>query len=207
MDSRIDDAPRRSLRYWYDDGLAELLVGALFLLLAALFAIEGRAPAGSLPAAFSAFGLPVLVIGGTIAGGLAVRAIKERLTYPRTGYVSYPRARPARKGLAGILGGVISLVLVLILAARPGWIAALPAVQGASVALILGILALRSGLSRLAIQGSLALAGGLAASFIGAEIWTGSALVFGVTGLASLGGGAYTLMRYLRATNPPAESA
>lgn len=207
MDPRIDDAPRRSLRYWYDDGLAEIFVGALFLLLAALFAVEGLAPAGSLPASFSAFGLPVLVVGGMIAGGLALRAVKERLTYPRTGYVSYPRTRPARKGLAGILGGVISLLLVLFLAARPGWIAALPAVQGAAIALILGVFALRSGVSRLAVQALLALAAGLTAGFIGAETWAGTALVFGVTGVASLAAGAFALARYLRTTTPPTEAA
>jgi hypothetical protein len=207
MNTSIEGAPRRAVHYWYDDGLAEIGVGLLFLLLAALFAVEGLAPAGSLPPWFSAFGLPVIVVGGMIVLGLSVRAIKERLTYPRTGYVAYPRTGPARKWLAGVIGGIVSFLLVLFLATRPDWMVALPALQGAAVAAVLLLLSYRSGVSRLAIQGLLALGAGLIVSFISVGTSIGTALVFGTIGLASFISGALVLAHYLRTTAPPIEGA
>lgn len=207
MNTVIENAPRRAVRYWYDDGLVEIGVGLLFLLLAALFAVEGLAPAGSLPAWFSALGLPVLLLGGMIVLGLSLRAVKERLTYPRTGYVAYPRKHPARKWLAGVIGGVVSLLLVLFLAARPDWMVALPALQGAAFAVVLLLLGYRSGVPRLAVQGLLAIVAGLIVSLAGVGTSIGTALVFGSIGLASLTSGAFVLGRYLCATLPPAGEA
>jgi hypothetical protein len=207
MNTTIKGAPRRAVRYWYDDGLVEIGTGLLFLLLAGLFAVEGLAPAGSLPPWFSALGLPVIILGGMLVLGLSVRAIKGRLTYPRTGYVSYPRKQPERKWAAGVIGAVVSFLLVLFLAARPDWMIALPALQGAAVAVVLLLLSYRSGVLRLAAQGLLALAVGLVVSFTGVETSIGTAAVFGAIGLASLFSGALALIHYLRTTAPPAEGA
>jgi hypothetical protein len=207
MNTVMESAPRRAVRYWYDDGLVEIGIGLLFLLLTALFAVEGLAPAGSLPAWFSALGLPVLLLGGMIVLGLSVRAVKERLTYPRTGFVAYPRKHPARKWLAGLIGAVVSLLLVLFLAARPDWIAALPALQGAAVAVVLLLLSYRSGVLRLAVQGLLGIVAGFIVSLAGVGTSIGTALVLGTIGLASLTSGVIVLSRYLRATPPPAGEA
>lgn len=207
MNAVIDEAPRRAIRYWYNDGLAEIGVGLLFLLVAAWFAVEGLAPAGSLPPSFSALGLPVIVVGGMIAFGLLVRVIKQRLTYPRTGYVAYPRTPPLRRWLAGVIGGAISFLLVLFLAARPDWMTALPALQGTAIAAILLLLSLRSGVLRLAVEGLLALGAGLIVSVVGTGTSIGAALVFGTTGVASLISGVFVLAHYLRTTTRPAEEA
>jgi hypothetical protein len=200
VNTTIKGAPRRAVRYWYDDGLVEIGTGLLFLLLAGLFAVEGLAPAGSLPPW-------VIILGGMLVLGLSVRAIKGRLTYPRTGYVSYPRKQPERKWAAGVIGAVVSFLLVLFLAARPDWMIALPALQGAAVAVVLLLLSYRSGVLRLAAQGLLALAVGLVVSFTGVETSIGTAAVFGAIGLASLLSGALALLHYLRTTAPPAEGA
>jgi hypothetical protein len=207
MNAAIESAPRRAVHYWYDDGLVETGVGLLFLLLAALFAVEGLVPAGSLPPLFSALGLPIVILGGMFVLGLSVRAAKDRLTYPRTGYVSYPRKRPQRKWVAGVIGALVGLLLVLFLAARPDWMIALPALQGAAVAAVMLLLSYRSGVLRLAVQGLLALGAGLIVSFARVETSIGTAAVFGAIGLASLLSGAFVLTHYLRTTTPPAEGA
>ena len=206
MTTQFEQAPRAAFRYWYDDGLVEIGTGLLFLTLSALFAVEGLAPAGSLPAGFSAFGLPVILLGGMVVVGLALRWLKERLTYPRTGYVAYSRTRPIRKVLAGVIGGLVSLSLVVALASRPEWLAALPALQGAAVAAVCILLGYRMGALRLAAQGLVALAAGLIASFTGLETYVGTAVVFGAVGLASLISGTLVLAYYLRTTTPSAEA-
>jgi hypothetical protein len=207
MNTAIESAPRRAVHYWYDDGLVETGVGLLFLLLAALLAVEGLAPAGSLPPLLSALGLPIVILGGMFVLGLLVRTVKERLTYPRTGFVSYPRKHPQRKWVAGVIGAVVGLLLVLFLAARPDWMIALPALQGAAVAAVMLLLSYRSGVLRLAAQGLLALGAGLVVSFASVETSIGTAAVFGAIGLGSLISGAFVLAHYLRTTTPPAEAA
>jgi len=207
MISQVEAAPRRAARYWFDDGLVEIGVGLLFLLMAAMFALEGLVPAGRLPAAFSALWLPVILLGGMLVLSVALRAVKQRLTYPRTGYVSYPHTRPVRKVLAGIIGGLVSMGLVLLLARRPEWLTALPALQGGVVALVWFVLSYRIGAWRLTAVGLLALGAGLIASFAGLTTSIGAALVFGTAGWASLVSGALVLAHYLRTTAPPAAEA
>jgi hypothetical protein len=206
MEPQIAQAPRRTAGYWYADGLVELGTGLLLVLMAALFALEGLAPAGSLPAAFSALWLPFLLLGGMLLLGLGLRVAKRRLTFPRTGYVAYERTRPVRKVLAGVIGGLVSLSLVLLLASRPEWLTALPAVQGGVVALVWFFLSYRIGVWRLALVGLVSLVAGLAASLAGLSPSIGAAAVFGPTGLASLVSGGLVLAHYLRTTSPPAEA-
>ena len=204
MEPRIVQAPRRTAGYWYADGLVEIGTGLLLLLMAAMFALEGLAPAGSLPAGFSALWLPLILLGGMLLLSLVLRAVKQKLTYPRTGYVAYERTRPARKVLAGVIGGLVSLALVLLLASRPEWLTALPAVQGGVVALVWFFLSYRIGVWRLAWVGLVSLAAGLAASLTALPPSIGAAAVFGTTGLASLVSGVLVLAHYVRTTSPPA---
>jgi hypothetical protein len=207
MITQVEQAPRRAVRYWFDDGLVELGTGLLFLLLSALFAVEGLAPAGSLLEGVSAFSLPALVIGGMIVLGLALRAVKERLTFPRTGYVAYPQPGPVRRVLAVVIGAGVSLAIVWLLAARPSLQLALGALQGAVLAVVFLALSLRTGLIRLAFPGFFALGGGLAATSWGLGASLGSALAFGSAGVAALLSGAMVLARYVRTTSPPAAEA
>jgi len=206
MESRIVQATRRTTGYWYADGLVELGTGLLLALMAAMFALEGLAPSGRLPAGFSALWLPLILLGGMLLLSLVLRAVKHRLTYPRTGYVAYEHTRPARKMLAGVIGGLVSLALVLLLASRPEWLTALPAVQGGVVALVWFFLSYRIGAWRLTVVGLLTLGAGLIASFAGLTTSIGAAVVFGTAGLASLVSGALVLAHYLRTTVPPAET-
>lgn len=206
METQIAQAPRRTAGYWYADGLVELGTGLLLVLMAAMFTLDALAPAGSLPAGFSALWLPLILLGGMLLLSLVLRAVKRRLTFPRTGYVAYERTRPARKVLAGLIGGLVSLSLVLLLASRPGWLSALPAVQGGVVALVWFFLSYRIGAWRLALVGLASLAAGLAASLAALPPSIGAAAVFGTTGLASLVSGALVLAHYLRTTSPPAEA-
>ena len=116
MKSEIDGVARRTRRYWYEDGFAELASGGLMLLagigLAAayrIFAGLGRWVAGShgragmvvLVVVIAAQAL-ALIIGRAMRG--EIQAAKERVTYPRTGYVAYRQPRPKQRSLRGKIG-------------------------------------------------------------------------------------------------------
>ncbi len=207
MISQVEAAPRRAVRYWFDDGLAEIGAGILFLALAALFAVEGLAPTGSLLESFSALGLPLVILGGMAVVGLGLRSLKQRLIFPRTGYVAYPRTRPIRKVVAAVIGAAVSMALVWLLAARPSLQMALGVLQGAALSIVFLALSARTGLIRLAVLGLVALGGGLAATYLGLGASLGSSLAFGAAGVAALVSGALALSPYLRTTVPPAAEA
>ncbi|HZD10730.1 MAG TPA: hypothetical protein VE553_05245 [Candidatus Binatia bacterium] len=94
-DDLIEKKVRETHRYFYDDGLVEIGVGFIFVLtglvLAAWLAFEGNLPLRI----SSALALPVLATLGALLMKRAVTAVKERVTYPRTGYVAYRRGEPS----------------------------------------------------------------------------------------------------------------
>jgi len=148
----------------------------------------------------------VVIIGGMAVLGLALRAVKERLTFPRTGYVAYPRPAPARRILAGVIGAGVSLAIVWLLAARPSLQLALGALQGAALAIVFLALSLRTGLVRMAVLDFVALGAGLVATFAGLQSSQGSAITFGVAGATTLLIGSLVRAHYLRTTALPAEA-
>ncbi|MHB1415211.1 MAG: hypothetical protein ACYC1C_08160, partial [Chloroflexota bacterium] len=107
----IERALRRTRRYWYEDGLTEMFTGAIFVLVGLSFVFEAYRLLGPFSPGFSALALPVLVVGGGLAGRSLVRRIKERFIYPRTGYVAYRRPPGQRSRLAtGLVGTAMALL-------------------------------------------------------------------------------------------------
>ena len=204
----IDRAIRRTRRYWYDDGLTEVAVGCILLLIAALFYVEAVAPAGPLMAGLSSLGLPVIVIGGSLVARRLVALAKERLTYPRTGYVSYPRRPGARSKKATALVAAATAasvaVLVVSLPASRVW---LPAVQGLLAGAFTFYLGHELRLARFYALAAVSVLLGAVAAASGLGDLLGSAAYFTGLGLAFVVSGGLALSAYLRATCPPSRGA
>jgi len=84
-----DEMVRRTYRYFYDDGLAETVTGLLFILVALVlfgWGSLGEAPWVT-PVVLASSGL--LLVASPILMTRAIRAVKARVTFPRTGYVAY----------------------------------------------------------------------------------------------------------------------
>jgi hypothetical protein len=203
MKSPLEDAQKRTRRYWYEDGLSELASGVVICLMAlvnlsiALFAPpawQGR---------LSAIGLPLIVIGGVILSRLLVERLKERLTYPRTGYLSYPRPKPSRRFLAaGIAIGVALIVTItntLLSAAQTERL--IPALTGLISALLILWIGMQAGLVRFYGLAVWQFAFGLLGSRLNLPAPYDLVLFFGALGVGLLISGGVTLLRYLR-TNP-----
>jgi hypothetical protein len=203
LDRQLAQATQRSQRYWYEDGLAELATGVLFLLIGLLFALEAGA-AASWGQGLSAIGLPLLLIGGTAVVGWLIRRLKERFTYPRTGYVAYKRRQSAarRWWLAGS-AAVVAAVAALLLARAPFSDAWLPALQGLIIGAFLLYLGHRLDLGRLYVLALLSALLGAAATLWVGEAIRGDALYFAGMGLVTLLSGALTLAVYLSHQRPP----
>jgi hypothetical protein len=111
MTNQIDDSIKRTMAFWYADGVAELCMGVVFLLLGAVLLVEGPAPRGSTLAAVMPALRYLVIIGGTIGIGVALRYLKLNVTYPRSGFVFYNKP-PVKEMIPGIFGAV-SLTLML----------------------------------------------------------------------------------------------
>ena len=89
MQSNLSDVEQRVKRYWYTDGIGELIAGGMFLLLGLYFSIQQYFGHQSLVGVILQSSLLVVLIGGAMIGRRLISVLKTRLTYPRTGYVEY----------------------------------------------------------------------------------------------------------------------
>jgi len=220
MTNPIKDPIRRTQAYWYVDGLVEIGTGVFLMLLGIILIIEGALPADAPWADTLAFVRNMTMVVGTIAVGLSVKAIKNRLTYPRTGYIAYPQPKSHEfgkyLGVAVVTAIIVSLGLVLAMKYIPvvqTMIAYLPAWLMVWLGLILGCIylswGLRTGLRRFYWLAGLSLITGLVLAWQGrglnliegkSYLLTGSGIFLTVMGIGLSISGAVTLRNYLKNT-------
>jgi hypothetical protein len=197
---------QRIQRYWYVDGLVDLSMGILF-------AVIGLSSAAVSQFAGSALGWLVVVVQVVIILGSAwlvswaVRAIKARLTYPRTGYVAYP----AKKGKVrllriGISGGIAmaTAAIIAMLDRTPSLTSWLPLISGALIALAMLYVGFRFDLTRFFFLAIYDIAAGWVFSLAQLEDEWKFGLFLCTLGVGLVISGGVTLLRYLRSTRPAA---
>jgi hypothetical protein len=208
VERQLRDARVRTRRVWFADGLAELVVGFVFAVLGLYFAantvLEAHARPGWLTTLVTLL-LPVLVVIAGLAGRRAIRAAKERMVYPRIGFVSYRQASH-RRWLPGLLAGLLGAATAALLQRAPGLEAWIPAIEGFFVAVGLFVLARFAGLPRFLVPGLLIALIGVGTSLLALSSTMAAAVFFGAAGTTLLLSGALALRRFL-AEAPAAEDA
>jgi hypothetical protein len=204
MQDQIDQYTRLSMRYWYVDGLSEMAGGAVLLLLALVFLIGAMMEPGPTTDLFLTIGQPAIVLVGALAARKAVEKAKEKLTYPRTGYVlnRQPRERRVARWIAMILGigavfGIVFGILQKFI--QPEWI---PGISGAVIALLLVYLAYVNSIRRFYIMALYTFFLGLLVVTLQVADMFASSIFFGGFGLGWIVSGAATLRHYLLTTKP-----
>lgn len=207
MNKPLNQVKKRTLRYWFEDGLSETIIGAFFILVGLMFLIQALAEPGSLLAGLSGLGTALLVGLGVWLARLLIQRLKERLTYPRTGYVCYYPP--------SILQRALSLILGLIIAVLFGWfifsysqelLAWLPFVEGLALAALSFVIGQRAGLFRFYLYALVTLLIGVVLSISGQGDYVGSGWVFITSGLLMSLVGLVALARYLRNSQPVEEA-
>lgn len=198
MNQDIERAVQRARQYWYDDGLTEMATGCCFVAIGLLFLAEAFRV---IPPGVSSLGLIAVVAGGMWLSRRAIGIAKTKLTYPRTGYVRYPRRNGRRrKALAGGVAGVMGALVASLFATGPVSLTWIPALDGLIIGAFLLYLAYNLSLSRfyaLAVASAII---GTGASLSGTGDILGSGIYFGLMGGVTLGSGAVVLATYLRRT-------
>jgi len=209
MTNEIDKVIQRTHRYWYEDGLAEIAAGGMFVACGLFLLMMYSVPPGSLLAPVLAVAFIILVAFGGLPVSRAVKAVKNRVTYPRTGYVSYrrPESNRRRRIIAASLGiGIGVLGIVLSIADAPTWLMSMPMVQGLIIGAALLYIGRRLGLTRFYALAFLSALIGVVVALNGFfDEALGSAAYFGEMGFVLTASGLFTLRAYLSQTQPPVE--
>ncbi len=210
IESHLNKAKKRAYYHWYQDGLAEMALGIFFLSLALLFFADDYWP--GLP--ISAFGLPILILGGIIIFRPLLYRIKARITYPKIGFVSYKQPSSNRRMVSIIIGFGVGflvswIVVQQVVAGQPAagefdFLTWLPLVQGVVVAIALGLIGYRADLRRYLYLAALSLIVGLILTPLPLSLEVATAIHYMIMGVAIFLSGLKTFRLFMGKTSKQA---
>jgi hypothetical protein len=138
-----------------------------------------------------------------------IRTLKERITFPRTGYVAYRQKegnRVVRMGMATIIAMLMSGLLVYFIVRQPAGFNLMPAVSGLLIAFVLGMMGFRSALPRFYLLAAASFILGGIFAIVKLDNVLGLAVYCLVIGLVLAISGGVVLGRYLRTNPAPIEA-
>ena len=208
MKDNIDTITRRTQGYWYIDGLAEMTIGLFFVILSVYFTFQKQIVTASQNDWLANLGL----LGGVLLLAwlfrYALKAIKSRLTYPRTGYVAYPLVQGSTRWLryAQTFGlGLVGAALIALASRSQTLHSWVPLVTGTIAGLTVLYLSYRFRLVRLTFLACALILVGLMVSLINPGETLAAVLSSLANGACFIVSGGVTLVRYLRSTRPQDE--
>ena len=202
----IEKIEKRTVRSFYEDGLTEIALGLVLLLLGGYFFAMAAVPEdSSLGGILTVFFVLIIVSAGFFVNRL-LRFLKRHITYPRTGYVTFKKKEPGpkRRVATAVVAMIISAALAALYSRAPSLKVLFPAVNGLLFAIAVLFIANRIGLIRFyVLAAASALIGfGIAAAGIG-DI-KGIGLFYLIYGAAIVVSGLAALVVYLRRNPRPA---
>jgi hypothetical protein len=209
MQNNLSDVEQRVKRYWFTDGIGELIGGGMFILLGVYFALQEFLGQNSLLSGILQVSLVLVMIGGMYVSRRLINALKTRVTYPRTGYVEYrvdERNMKARRIWVVILAFTIS-ALTMVFVRMFQFFDSIVAITGLAVGLVLVILRAKSaGLARFYVLGAVSIVLGLVLSISQLQNAYSLGLFYGAMGVCFIISGGLTLRRYLEENPLPADA-
>ena len=200
MGETFTKVQHRAIQYWFLDGLAEISAGLICFLLVALFVLWQLIPLTRwslfiffIPAFAVSFGLRLLI-----------QKIKERTTYPRTGYVAPFSGMENKRALVMMIVFTIVLLAVNFYLTTQGETALLwsPGVAGLTFAFVFAWTGYLTALRRFYFTAFFSLFVGAALVFLEIGYFSGVAILTGLTGVILLFSGIQARRAYFR-LNPP----
>jgi hypothetical protein len=207
MNQQIEQISKRTLRYFYEDGLPEIGAGLLLGILGFYFYLQATLSENSGLRAFLDSGLILVIItGGFFVGRLVTRA-KTRITFPRTGYVEYHQYRNKNRRpriFALMLISMTASILAVFISGLLGDTVWMPIFTGLFFsAITIFILIPRVGLTRWYILAAISALLGIGLGFSGIDNTLGLGIFYLGLGLCTTMSGILVLIHYLQTTQPP----
>jgi MFS family permease len=202
----VEKIEKRTIQSFYDDGLTEIALGVILLILGGYFVAQAAVPAGStLEDTLTVLFILLIVSAGFLVNRL-LRVFKRRITYPRAGYVTFKKKKPStkRRLATGFVAMIISASIAALYGLSPSFRALYPALNGLLFAVAVLLIASRVGLFRFFALAAFSAVIGVALTAAGIGGFKGISwfyLLFGATVLVS---GLAALVLFLRRNPRPA---
>lgn len=211
MDKQLDKAQQRARQYWHEDGVLELVMGGLCLLLGLYFYFQTTLDPESTLFQILNVGMVLIVFGGVILGRRLVSYVKDHFTYPRTGFVSYRRKHTEKvqnwiNVAVSIVMLVVVLISVLLINATQAY-AWMPVVAGVVFGVVMLVIAYGTGLLRFYILAGVCILSGSGLGLAGIGNILGLAIFFLIVGVGFLISGGFTLGNYIQGSEPAGENS
>lgn len=204
----LDEVERRPRRYWNADGLPEISMGALWMFWGVLLALPRLLPPGEWLGWYRMV-VPFLMVGAAFSSQWVTRKLKERITFPRGGYVRWLEPSAAvnmlSAGVAALVG--CALIVVVVKGRQESLRYMVVPLSSVLIAGALLVLAFRWKLHHYLVLSVASLAAGLVAWARRIPLEPGMILLLLTLGALSVLTGTIRLRRYLRAHSLPAEGA
>jgi hypothetical protein len=197
---------RRAQTYWYTDGLAEIGFALISLVLSIYFYAQVTLDPQSLLYRILDVGFLLILLGNMLLMRKLVSTLKARLTYPRTGYVSYQPPGTYHRIASTLLAFLVAILLAALILSGENIEVYMPAISGILIGAALAYFAYRSGPLHFYVLAALSAISGAGLSLTGTGSIYGLSLYYGLMGLALLISGLAVLRNYLVKTQPPRDS-
>ena len=207
--NKLNNTLLRSIQYRFEDGIIELVMGGIFLLAGIYFYLQTVMANSQLADVLTA-SFALIFIGGYYLMQYSIRSLKERITFPRTGYVAYRNGSGSRVvwiiaafGIAVLTGGLLAFSQIK---TGPEW-NLLPPFSGLVIAIVLGLIGLQTALPRFYGLTGISLVLGGAFAKIGLSNNLSTAAFCGAMGIVLLVSGGAVLRHYLHQNPAPTEAS
>jgi hypothetical protein len=202
----LEETRRRAIQYRFADGVMEIAMGGMLFMLGLYFsfqAIYTGTPVGELLTG----SFLVIFVGGWYGMHKLTENLKQRLTYPRSGYAAF-REPQGNRGLryasAAVAAALFAGGLAYFQVKAPPTINLMPVVFALLIAVIAGFLAFRTNLARFFALGLISLILGGLFAFLPIGNYLALGLYNTAMGFVLLGSGVVNLRYYLHANPVPA---
>jgi hypothetical protein len=207
--NQINQIIRKTQRAWFEDGIWEIGFGVSILLISLYYwGVIWLDLAQRL-----GMWLPLLQIVFFFAAFLPVRwvvtTLKERVAFPRSGYVAF-RREPVRRrwqrfATGGLIGAFVS-ILAVVFSLQGTLESRIPIVVGLALAGAMTYISIRYAILRFTLTGLLSFAAAVGIAVLRLETTMGMAALMSAFGILTLGAGGIALWRFMCSTPVAQES-
>lgn len=204
---KIENIIRNTRKYWYVDGLSEIAGGLVIFATGLTYWLVSTLESNNIKALLLMIAQPAVIIIGSLIVQKYLPKIKERITYPRTGYLTFrrpPRNRRIKRALiVGLVAGLVGALVTMVSSRLPDNY--LPLLSSVFLFIFSIYIAYQTAVPRFYAIGFLMVLLGAVISFIPFGNALPYTLFFCGVGIIWIISGIITLIGYLKKTSPQTE--
>ena len=204
---KIENVIRNTRKYWYVDGLSEIAGGLIIFFAGLTYWLVAQMENTAYKYVLLTLAQPAVIILGSWLAQKILPLIKERVTYPRTGYLVF--RKPVKKHrfqrilYVGLIAAVVGALVTMLSSALPERF--LPFLSSIFLAMVSIYIGYHTAVRRFYWIGLVLLGFGAFLTYLNFSGSLPYTLLFSGIGIIWVISGIITLILYLRKTHPLAE--